>query len=126
MIASNAATFATAYALAYIDIRREQSIEDLLAAAIEVQSAIDNLQIKIDETPTTDRVLKEALVEQQAALNTTLDQLRVDAALRTGGATIIKPAEVPDSPVESPPRSAEQPNERTTKSTKKVLRYIGV
>ena len=34
---------------------------------------------------------------------TTLDQLRVDAALRTGGAAIIQPAELPDTPVEPTP-----------------------
>jgi len=96
---ANAATVANAYAEAYIDVRREQSVEELLAASSEVQRAIDDLQTQIEALPDGDPTLN-ALVAQQAGFRTTLDQLRVDAALRTGGATVIRQAEVPESPVE--------------------------
>ncbi len=103
--ASNAATYANAYAEAYIEIRRNQSIQDLLAAADEVQLAISQLQVQIDAAE--DRAVRDALVVQQANFSTTLDQLRVDAALRTGGATVIKTASTPTAPVEpTPARSA--------------------
>lgn len=100
--ASNAATLANAYAEAYIDVRREQSVDDLLAASAEVQTAIDDLQAQIDDLDEDDPQ-RATLVAQQANFATTLDQLRVDARLRTGGATVIKQAEVPEEPVEPTP-----------------------
>jgi succinoglycan biosynthesis transport protein ExoP len=100
--ATNAATLANAYAASYIQVRREQSVEELLAASTEVQNAITELQASVsvlaDDDPS-----RAGLVAQLANFNSTLDQLRVDAALRTGGATIIKDAEVPSSPVEPTP-----------------------
>ncbi|MEM1333475.1 MAG: polysaccharide biosynthesis tyrosine autokinase, partial [Actinomycetota bacterium] len=95
----NAELLADAYATAYIDIRREQSVDELLAASSEVQRAIDELQAQLDELPSDDP-RESALVSQQAGFRTTLDQLRVDAALRTGGATVIKAAEAPLGAVE--------------------------
>ena len=104
--AENAAVYADAYANAYIEIRREQSVEALLAASNEVQSAIDSLQADIDALDDDD-ARRATLLAQQANFKTTLDQLRVDAALRTGGAVTIKSAEVPDAPIEpTPGRSA--------------------
>lgn len=100
--ASNAAVLATGYAQAYIDVRREQSVAELLAASTEVQMAIDDLQTQIDALPPGDPQ-RTSLAAQLANFQTTLDQLRVDAALRTGGASVIKQAEVPDSPVEPTP-----------------------
>ena len=100
--ASNAATLADAYAVAYIEVRREQAVDELLAASAEVQSAIDDLRSQIDALPSEDP-RRPALVAQLANFQTTLDQLRVDAALRTGGAAIIRSAEVPSSPVEPTP-----------------------
>jgi capsular exopolysaccharide synthesis family protein len=95
----NVATVADAYAAAYIEVRREQSVDQLVAASTEVQLAVDELQSEID-TLSEDDPLRSTLVSQQANLKTTLDQLRVDAALRTGGATIIQTAPVPSEPVE--------------------------
>jgi capsular exopolysaccharide synthesis family protein len=100
--ASNVVTLADAYALAYIEVRREQAVEQLLAASTEVQTAIDGIQSQIDALDVDDP-RRDSLVAQLASFNTTLDQLRVDAALRTGGATVIKSAEIPDSPVEPTP-----------------------
>ena len=100
--AANAAILATAYAEAYVEIRREQGVTDLLAASVEVQRAIDELQDDIDALDADDPQ-RPALVAQLATFTTTLDQLLVDARLRTGGATVIKIAEVPASPVEPTP-----------------------
>ena len=100
--AANAQTLANAYAQAYIEVRREQSVNELLAASIEVQRAIDDLQAQIDALPDDDP-RRSGLVSQLGNFNGTLDELRVDAALRTGGAAIIKPAELPTSPVEPTP-----------------------
>jgi succinoglycan biosynthesis transport protein ExoP len=65
--ASNAATYANAYAEAYIDVRREQSINELLAASTEVQIAIDDLQIRIDLLDEDD-ARRPPLVAQLATL----------------------------------------------------------
>ena len=100
--AQNAATLANAYARAYIDVRREQAVGELLAASSEVQSAIDDLQIQIDALPDDD-ARRAPLVTQLANFNITLDQLRVDSALRTGGATIIREAVTSTDPVEPTP-----------------------
>jgi uncharacterized protein involved in exopolysaccharide biosynthesis len=100
--ATNTATLANAYADAYISVRREQAVDELLAASTEVQSAIDDLQLQLDGLADDDP-LRTPLVAQAANFNTTLDQLRVDAALRTGGAAVIESAEVPTSPVEPTP-----------------------
>lgn len=100
--AENTATLADAYADAYISVRREQAVNELLAASAEVQSAIDDLQAQLDGLADDDPS-RTSMVAQLANFNTTLDQLRVNAALRTGGATVIKSAEVPTSPVEPTP-----------------------
>lgn len=100
--ASNAAIYTDTYAAAYIDVRRERAVAELLAASAEVQTAIDSLQQELDALGDDDP-RRSGLVTQLANFSTTLDQLRVDAALRTGGAAIIKSAEIPESPVEPTP-----------------------
>jgi succinoglycan biosynthesis transport protein ExoP len=100
--AANAATLANAYAEAYIAVRLEQSVNELLAASTEVQKAITQLQTQIDALADDDPS-RPGLVAQLGSFSLTLDQLRVDQALRTGGATIIKSAETPESPVEPKP-----------------------
>ena len=100
--ASNAATVADAYAVAYVEVRREQSVNELLAVSAEVQVAIDGIQTQIDELDGDDP-RRPALVNQLSNFNTTLDQLRVDAALRTGGVAIIESADIPMSPIEPTP-----------------------
>jgi polysaccharide biosynthesis transport protein len=100
--AANAQTLANAYAEAYIEIRREQSVGELLSAVNEVQSAINGLEAEL-ETMADDDGRRPSLVAQLASFNTTLDQLRVDAALRTGGASVIQTAFLPESPIEPTP-----------------------
>ncbi len=99
---TNAAVYADAYAMAFIEERRERSVEQLLAATAEVQAAIDELQTEIDALEDDDPQ-RGALIGQQASFSTLLDQLRVDAALRTGGAAMVRSAEVPTDPVEPTP-----------------------
>ena len=101
--AANARLSPNAYAAAYIDVRREQAVDELLAASAEVQIAIDDLQAQIDALDRRRPSPHRRSSPSSSNFNTTLDQLRVDAALRTGGAAIIKSAEVPTSPVEPTP-----------------------
>lgn len=96
---SNAQLLADAYAESYISVRREQAVSELLAASSEVQRAIDDLQSELDALAEDDP-RRSSLLAQRSTFDVTLDQLRVDAALRTGGATIIKSAELPVQPSE--------------------------
>ncbi len=100
--AANAQTYADAYAGAYIAVRRDAAAADLVAASTEVQAAIDGLQRQIDDLPDDDP-RRPALLTQLSNFSATLDQLRVDAALRTSGASIVRAAELPTSPVEPTP-----------------------
>ena len=100
--AANAAALADAYAVAYTEVRREQSVNELLAVSSEVQVAIDNLQTELD-TLAEDDPSRPALVNQLSNFDTILEQLRVDTSLRTGGVAIIRTATVPTVPIEPTP-----------------------
>ncbi len=108
-----AAAVANAYADAYIDFRRKQAVADLLAAGKEIQRKVADLQKQIDALPgpnpdrpaPADRTAeqRDALVQQQALFRQKLDQLQVDAALKTGGAQLVTPASPATSPVKPTP-----------------------
>ncbi len=96
-----AAAVTNAYANAYISFRRGQAVDDLLAAGREIQNKISELQRQIDAS--RDPGARDALLQQQALFRQKLDQLQVDAALKTGGAQLVTPASVPASPVKPTP-----------------------
>lgn len=99
--AKRAAVIANEYANAYIDYRRKQVVNDLLAAANEIQKQVTALQRQIDAQPAGPS--RDALLAQQSAFKERLDQLSVDAALRTGGAQLVTPATEPTSPIKPRP-----------------------
>lgn len=99
---ATAAALANGYADAYIAVRREQAVQELVAAGDELRRTIDELQTRIDQLPSDD-ARRNGLLAQQSSLQSTIDELRIDAALRTGGATVITPAEVPSEPVAPTP-----------------------
>ncbi len=114
-----AAEVANAYATAYIEFRRKQSVEGILTASKEVQDKVDDLQKQLDDLATRvgaaapperlqveQRVAgqREALLTQQILFNQKLDELQVDSALKTGGAQLVTPAAVPVSPFKPTPR----------------------
>lgn len=114
-----AAAIANAYAKSYIDFRRGQAVDDLLAAAEQIQEKIAELQAQIDgvaaTTPTTVRgarpttvppdasAQRDQLLAQQALFRQKLDQLQVDAALKSGGAQLVTPAVAPTTPIRPTP-----------------------
>ncbi len=79
---------AQAYANAYIELRRKQSVDNLLAAGQQVQAKVADLQNQIDAA---NGAQKDALIQAQALFKQRLDQLQVDAALKTGGAEVVSP-----------------------------------
>ena len=97
-----AGTLANAYVEAYIDERREQAVDDLLAASAQVQNKITELQGQVESLPEGD-AQRIPLLAQQSAFRETLNQLQVDTAPKPGGASVVKSAEVPTDPVEPTP-----------------------
>ena len=120
--AERAALIANTYANAYIEFRRTQAVDDLLAAAEQIQQKITDLQARIDgvaapSTSTTERGVtttttsanadalrqRESLQQQQALFRQKLDELQVDAALKSGGAQLVTPAVAPTVPIRPTP-----------------------
>jgi len=99
-IAKRAAGVANAYATSYIEVRRQQAVEDLLAAAQQIQGKIDDLQRQVEGLGSADSATaqRNSLLTQQGLFKQKLDELQVDAAIRTGGAQLVTSASVPDSP----------------------------
>ncbi len=113
-----AADVANAYASAYIDVRRQQAVDGLLAAGEEIQARLSELQQEIralddqvNAAPPPDQSAiresfseqRQALVQQQSLFNQTLDKLTVDANLATGGAQLVGSALAPTTPVSPKP-----------------------
>ncbi len=95
-----AAEVTRAYALAYIDFRRIQEVRELETAGRKLQDKIASLQGEIDALdqrsrsgdPRTQSVLaadRDRLVSQQALFKHRLDELQVEAELKTGGANLV-------------------------------------
>ncbi len=98
--AKRAATIANAYAAAYIEHRRNQAVDSVLAQATEVGKKISDLKKQVE---TATGPLRDTLVQQQALFQNRLDQLQVDASLQTGGAQLVNEAEVNAAPVRPRP-----------------------
>jgi len=114
----SAALIANEYVRAYIQFRRTQAVDDLLAASQQIQTKITALDQQIDalsarvaraspaERASLDEAVRpkrDALVSQQAIFKQRLDQLDVDASLKTGGAQLVTPAVASNKPVSPNP-----------------------
>jgi succinoglycan biosynthesis transport protein ExoP len=91
---------ADAYIRAYASTRREQALDSMRLAEEQLGAKIDELATQI-ETAAPDQ--RDTLVAQQATFKERLDQLEIDAALTTGGTSVVKSADLPTSPVEPRP-----------------------
>lgn len=115
---TTARVLADAYVQAYIEVKREQSVEALVSAGTELQRKISELQGQIDtldqqaaaapESQQADlESQRRTLVDQQSLFKQRLDQLQVEAALATGGADVVRAADQPSEPSDpQPSRSA--------------------
>ena len=95
-----AADIANAYATAYIEFKRKQTVDEFVAAIAEVQRQIDDLQRQID---TSTEPVRGGLIQRRIALEGERDGLELDAGLRTGGAQPVSDAEVPTEPIRPKP-----------------------
>ncbi len=110
-----AASVANAAVNAYVAFRRDQVVQDLTGATDQIQKQINDLNKQLndvnaqlaaadpDNPPPALLEQQRALVSQQTSFRQLQDQLQISAALRTGGAQIVRLAEVPESPVEPQP-----------------------
>lgn len=99
-----AATLANSYSTAYIEYRRKQAVDDVLAASQQVQSKISDLQKQVDTAASG--APRDSLVQAQALFKQKLDQLQVDGALKRGGAQLVAPATPSTNPVSPQPMRA--------------------
>jgi polysaccharide biosynthesis transport protein len=98
---AQAAAVANTYVTAYIEYRRNQVVDDTLAASEQIQTKITDLRRQIDAAP---EAQKAPLVQAQALFQQKLDELQVGSAIRTGGAQLVSSAPVPTSPVRPTPQ----------------------
>jgi capsular exopolysaccharide synthesis family protein len=102
-----AAAVANAYSNEYVNYRRTQAVNGLLAAAKQIQDRISDLDGQIaalnaqagkpgNQTSVQQSVT--ALTNQQAAYKAQLGQLQLSSAVDTGGAQVVTPARVPTAP----------------------------
>ncbi len=112
--ANNAAKIANAYANAYVDVKRRQRVDDLLATSAQVQSKIDDINKQVSaldgQAASASSAQqadisqqRDALFSQQATFKQTLSQLQVETATASGGAQLVTPAVASGSPVEPRP-----------------------
>ena len=105
-----AARITNAYAEAYIDLRREQAVNDLLGAGeviqdkvVETKAEIAALEARLAAAPAaqqeTLRSQLDALVSQVSLFEQRLDEVQVEAALKTGGVQLAAEAIAPEEPV---------------------------
>ena len=124
-----ARTAANAYAVAYIEFRRTQAVDDVLAASKQVDTKVQELQNQLDDLDAritevrgqdTARLAKDPKAQPSAQLTSLqarrlstdglrltfkekLDQLQVDSAQKTGGAQLVEQAALPDDPISPKP-----------------------
>jgi len=111
-----AAAVADSYATNFIEFRRQQDIDDLTAVStkyreqiLSVQAQIDdinNQQAQVKPPAVADPALDKRKLDLTAQINTLqsqVDSLGLDAALRSGGAQLVSTAVVPKSPIEPQP-----------------------
>jgi succinoglycan biosynthesis transport protein ExoP len=116
--ATRAAAITNAYAEAYVTIRLNQAVRDVVRAVEQIQGkvaelgqAIADIDKRIAAIPTAQRptiepnlrAQQDGLIQQQNAFRQKLDELQVEKSLQSGGAQLVERAVVPDTPVEPRP-----------------------
>jgi polysaccharide biosynthesis transport protein len=114
---ARAARIANTFANQYIAYRKSGSVEDRIAAADELddrvaqqEQQLSSLEDKISRLTAGEAASRASLEQTRSALVAQLsiwraksDGLRLEATLRTGGARVINPAEIPTAPTSPKP-----------------------
>jgi polysaccharide biosynthesis transport protein len=107
-----AAAIANEYAQTFIDYRRKQAVGDLNAVNDQLETSIRGLQDQIRDVesklitaePANFQTLestRSALLDQLRLFLSRQNSIKLDASLKTGGAQVVNPAEVPAAPTTS-------------------------
>jgi polysaccharide biosynthesis transport protein len=103
---ARASQLADAFASAYLDHKRDQAVEGLLAARGNLEDRAQALRTEIaelDEADEVDEVQRDALLAQLAQVVAQSAELGDSAGTVSGGGSVLTPAEVPTSPVSPRP-----------------------
>lgn len=110
---------ADTYARSYIELRRTQAIDEIVAAGQQLDAKIADLQkqidaqsAQVDQSPnakpspaqSTANTRINELLQQQSFLKQKLDNLQIQQGLNNGGAELVASATTPISPVRPTPR----------------------
>jgi polysaccharide biosynthesis transport protein len=107
-----AAGIANEYARTFMDFRRQQAVGDLNAVNDQLVTSISGLQDQIRDVESklitaetaniaTLESTRSALLDQLRLFLSRQNSIKLDASLKTGGAQVVNPAEVPLSPTTS-------------------------
>ena len=94
---ASAAAVAEAYASAFIELRRDLAVDELESAVDRLAVTIDELESLIDTLGPGNEL--DAAEARRAALLQAAEQLRLDAGLRTGGASLVESPAIPRDPI---------------------------
>ncbi len=113
---NRAAAITEAYAVTYIEFRRNEAVADLVEASENLEATADDLQERIEvldaqiaaasnQGDATGNLVasRDALSRQQALLRQRLDDLQVQAELQDGGARLVTKGNIPTSKVRPSP-----------------------
>ncbi|MHB1854293.1 MAG: Wzz/FepE/Etk N-terminal domain-containing protein, partial [Acidimicrobiales bacterium] len=105
---TRAARVANDYGQAYVTYEQTQVVDNMLAAASQIQTRINSLNQQIatleaaGSSPSSPQV--QDILTQQASFKDQLAQLQVNTALANGGAQVVTPAVAPTSPSSPRPK----------------------
>jgi polysaccharide biosynthesis transport protein len=94
-----AAELANAYAETYIQLKRDQSLDDYERGSLSLETRLNEIERELtalEPSPESD-ALRAGLLDQQASYMALRDQLQVNASLTSGGAQIVGIATEPTS-----------------------------
>ncbi len=98
--AQKAAAVANAYAEAFVDLLRQQAVDEVLALTKSIQTKITDLQGQIDGATGVER---DTLVQAQGAFRQKLGELQVNEPLSGSSARLVTPAVAPAAPAKPRP-----------------------
>ncbi len=93
--AQKAAAVANAYADAFVNLLRQQAVDEVLALTKSIQTKITDLQGQIDGATGVER---DTLIQAQGAFRQKLGELQVNEPLSGSSARLVTPAVVPTTP----------------------------
>ena len=96
-----AAALVNLYVQTFIDVRRQQRTDELLAVREEIQSKIDELGQRITQASDEEA---DALRTQRGVYQSQIEDLEVSADVTQTGVQVLTKAEAPDSPVSPKPQ----------------------